>query len=351
MRFIHIGVGGFGTLWVKVLKANRNVEVVALVDVSETSLQEACNIGGYDPGICFHSLQEALKSVEADAVVSSTPPEFHKNDAITAMRAGMDVLSEKPMADTMDACMSILRAVLETGRAYAVSQNYRYSSAMWTLANVIRSGRLGAVGQVKIDFFKGVDFGGGFRHLMPYPVIVDMSIHHFDLIRFVTGLEALEVSGASWNPKWSNYKGDCSSTVLFEMNNGARVLYNASWCAKGDFCDWNANWQIECEKGTVTYQNGEIKIHWAPELYTVKETAVEPIIPLAPAGQDRILDDFISCVQEGTMPPTGVLDNINSIAMVFATVKAMGTGQKIRLLNEEITAILKDYPYPFTALP
>ena len=50
---------------------------------------------------------------------------------------------------------------------------------------------------------------------MPFPVIIDMSIHHFDLIRFVTGLEAVKVSGAAWNPPWSNYKGDCSTSVVF----------------------------------------------------------------------------------------------------------------------------------------
>jgi predicted dehydrogenase len=180
MRFIHVGVGGFGQCWVRALKDNKNAKVVGLVDVKDEALRKACEIGGYSKDLRFKSLEEALKNLKADAVVSSTP---HRHDVVTAMNAGLDVISEKPMADTMASCKAMARAAAETGRIYVVSQNYRYSPPMWTLANVMRSGKLGAIGQVKLDFFMGVDFGGGFRHEMPFPVIIDMSIHHFDLIR------------------------------------------------------------------------------------------------------------------------------------------------------------------------
>jgi predicted dehydrogenase len=341
MRFIHVGVGGFGQRWVQALKNNRAAKVVGLVDVNEKSLRQAREAGGYGKDLCFKSLEDALGKVEADAVVSSTPPAFHRHDVITAMKAGLDVISEKPMADSMAACKAMLKAAVKTGRTYVVSQNYRYSPAMWTLANVMRSGKLGAIGQVKIDFFMGFDFGGGFRHEMPFPLIIDMSIHHFDLIRFVTGLDAVKVSGAAWNPPWSNYKGDCSSTALFEMNNGARVIYNASWCAKGAFCDWNANWQIECEKGAVTYRNGEIHLYRVPELYKVEKTEVMPLAPPPLTAQDYILDEFIRCAQTRAQPRTVARDNIRSVGMVFATVRALETGRKVNVLDKETLALLK----------
>lgn len=340
MKFIHVGVGGFGNCWVRVLKENKDAEVVALVDVNDEALRKACEFGGYSKDICFKSLEDALKQVKADAVVSSTPPTFHKHDVVTAMKAGLDVISEKPMADTLASCKAMVKAAKETGRLYMVSQNYRYSPPMWTLANVVRSGELGAIGQVKLDFFMGVDFGGGFRHDMPFPVIIDMSIHHFDLIRFVTGLDAVKVSGSAWNPPWSNYKGDCSSTALFEMNNGARVLYNASWCAKGGFCDWNGNWQIECEKGTVTYRNGEIRVLHVPKLYKLEKTEILQHIPMPLTAQSYILDEFMQCVKGRKQPKTVAKDNIRSVAMVFAAVKAMQTGRKVDVLDKTATGLL-----------
>lgn len=342
MRFIHVGVGGFGQCWVRVLRDSKKANVVGLVDVEEAALRKTCEVGGYSKDLCFKSLQDALENVQADAVVSSTPPAVHEHDVITAMKAGLDVISEKPMADTMAACKAMLKAAAETGRTYVVSQNYRYSPPMWTLANVVRSGRLGAIGQAKLDFFMGVDFGGGFRHEMPFPVIVDMSIHHFDLIRFVTSLDAVKVSGAAWNPPWSNYKGDCSSTALFEMNNGARILYNASWCAKGGFCDWNANWQIECEKGTVTYRNGEIRVLHVPKLYKIVNTEILPHTSPRLTAQNYVLDEFIRCVKAGKQPRTAASDNIRSVSMVFAAVEAMETGRKVDVLDRETLALLKE---------
>jgi len=340
MKFIHVGVGGFGRNWVQVLKENSDAEVVGLVDIEEDTLKRACRTGGHTSDICFRSLEEALNNVQADAVVSSTPPAIHEHDVITAMKAGLDVISEKPMADTMASCNTMLKTAMETGRTYAVSQNYRYSSPMWTLADVVRSANLGAVGQVKLDFFSGTDFGGGFRHEMDFPVIIDMSIHHFDLIRSVTGLDALKVSGSAWNPPWSNYRGDCSSTVLFEMNNGARVLYNASWCAKGTFCDSNGNWQIECEKGTVTYRNGEIRVYHVPKLYKTVKTEILPHSEPPLKGQAYVLDEFIRCLKAGKQPQTSAQDNILSAAMVFGAVRAMETGQNIDVLDKNIRQLL-----------
>lgn len=340
MRFIHVGVGGFGENWVRILKGHPEVQVVALVDVREAALEKARTLGGYSKDICYPSLSEALKHVQADVVMSSTPPAYHQQDVVTAMQAGLDVISEKPMADSLAACKTMLETAIATGRTYVVSQNYRYSPAMWTLAQTVQSGQLGAIGQVKLDFYMGVDFGGGFRHEMPYPVIIDMSIHHFDLIRFVTGLDAVKVSGSAWNPPWSNYKGDCSSTALFEMNNGARVLYNASWCAKGGFSDWNANWQIECEKGTVTYQNGEIRVLHVPQLYKLERTEILQHLPLKLTAQNYVLDEFITCKKAGTQPRTQVRDNIRSVAMVFAAVQAMETGHKVEVLDAATRKLL-----------
>lgn len=341
MRFIHIGVGGFGGVWCKVLKECKAAKVVALVDVNAAALETACAAGGYPRAICFPTLEEALAQVKADALVCSTPPQFHHHDVVTALKAGLHVISEKPMSDSFLSCKDMLKTALATRRTYVVSQNYRYAPGMWTLAQVVRSGRLGAIGQVKLDFYMGVDFGGGFRHAMEYPLIIDMSIHHFDLIRFVTGLDAVTVRGAAWNPPWSNYKGDCSSTALFTMNNDARVLYNASWCAKGQFNDWNGNWQIECEKGTVTYQQGEIKVHEAPTLYRVRKVRTVTHRHPPHGGQHFVLNDFIHSLQTGKRPQTDVADNIRSVGMVFATVHTMKTGENAPILDREVERLLR----------
>lgn len=339
MRVIHVGVGGFGRVWVNLLHHTEWVDVVALVDVNKDALKAACDVGGYSADICFSTLEDALAAVKADVLVCSTPPRFHRHDVTTALAAGLHVISEKPMADSLEGCLAMVRAAIRHDRIYCVSQQYRYSAAMDTLAQTIKTTDLGPVGQVRMDFYKGVDFGGGFRHEMPYPLIIDMSIHHVDLFRYLTGLDAVDVTAHSWNPPWSNYKGDCSSTALFTMSNGARLVYNGSWCAKGDYCDWNGNWLIECQKGAVTYSKGEIAVNHAPTLYKITESIPVPLRDPALQGQAHVLTDFRDAIAAGRRPKTDCRDNIKSVAMIFAVVEAMKSGKSVPILTDEILAL------------
>jgi predicted dehydrogenase len=223
VRFIQVGVGGFGGSWCNTLAKERRAKVVAMVDVSEEALRVQCAKHGYDESICYSSLETALKSVEADALVCVTPPAMHREHVVAGLRAGLNVISEKPMAESMTDCKAMLREARKTGQTYAVSQNYRYSRDTYTMAQMIQKGVIGEIGQVKIDFYKGIQCGG-FRAEMDFPLLVDMSIHHFDLIRYLTGQNPVSVKGEAWNPSWSHFAGDASSSILFEMSNGARVV-------------------------------------------------------------------------------------------------------------------------------
>jgi len=127
---------------VRALKDNKNAKVVGLVDVKDEALRKACEIGGYSKDLRFKSLEEALKNLKADAVVSSTP---HRHDVVTAMNAGLDVISEKPMADTMASCKAMARAAAETGRIYVVSQNYRYSPPITIIPTIGRKARISMI--------------------------------------------------------------------------------------------------------------------------------------------------------------------------------------------------------------
>ncbi len=329
MRFIQTGVGGFGKGWATRLSENPDVEIVGLVDLSDKALEAARDITGCDEAFCFHSLDEALSEIEADALVCVTPPEFHAECVIKAMKAGLDVITEKPMADTMENGLSMLRASKETGRTCVVSQNYRYQLHTWTMAELVRQGRIGSVGQAKLDFYLGNDFGGGFRHEMDYPLLIDMSIHHFDLIRFITGLNPVSVRGEAWNPRWSNYRGDASCSVVFEMEEGVRVLYNGSWCAKGQYSSWAGNWLVEGDKGSLQYRDDTITVRDIPELYKGSDPQTIPPKALQKDSQDFVLNDFIESIRNHTRPKTDVADNIYSIAMVFAAVEAVQTGKRV----------------------
>lgn len=331
MRCVLIGVGGFGNVWVNTLKGNAGVPVVALVDRDPAALTKAAAALGVPKDACFSDLEPALARGQADALICVTPPTLHRSHVVAGLSAGLHVLSEKPMAESREDCAAMLLAARTSGRIYAVSQNYRYGAGMATLRAALQSGLIGKVGQVRVEFYKGHDFKGGFRHEMDFPVLVDMSIHHFDLLRYLTERNALSVTASAWNPPWSNYRGDAACAVLFEMEGGVRAVYNASWCSQGAFSDWNGNWLIEGSRGSLSYENGVIRHYEVEPHYSVRRERTLPLIQPERTPQMRILDDFVAAVASGGQPETTCFDNIHSVNMVFGAVEAARSNRRISL--------------------
>jgi predicted dehydrogenase len=344
VKVIHVGVGGYGRRWSKALEATAGVEVVALVDTDDRALLEARKSHSYSAEICHTTLDEALARVEADVLICVSPPRYHLEHVSGAVSAGLDALCEKPMATDLDDCVAMLKAARGSGRTVAISQQYRYRPEIQALAGLVRRGAIGEIGQVKLDFYKGWYFEeSDFRRTMPYPILVDMAIHHFDLLRFISGLEAVSVRGESWNPAWSENQGDTSTMLAFMMNNGARFVYSASWCAQGDFSGWNGDWLIEGDKGSILYRNGEIVLNHAAGRYKVERSETVTPRPMSLQEQEFVLAHFIDSRRKGTRPQTDVADNLRSIAMVFAAVEAVQTGQRALVLEPELETLLAAY--------
>ena len=111
-----------------------------------------------------------------------------------------------------------------SGRVNTYAQNQRYTPVAQTIKRALESGTLGRVASVSIEFSRGPHFGG-FREEMAYPLILDMSVHHFDLMRFFLGSDAVSVFARSWNPPSSWLRGDASGKVSLKLAGGVVASY------------------------------------------------------------------------------------------------------------------------------
>ncbi|UCC52323.1 MAG: Gfo/Idh/MocA family oxidoreductase [Anaerolineaceae bacterium] len=307
------------------------------MDLDEEVLDEAAMVADMTADHCFRELSDALEAFTADALICITPPAFHCQHATQAMVAGLDVVCEKPLATSLDDALAVARKSHETGQLVAVSQNYRYRPLTWTLQRLVQQGQIGELGQVSLDFYKGWPFNyDDFRRTMPQPLLVDMAIHHFDLLRFITGLEAVSVSGESWNPPWSKNSGDTSVAVTFTLENGARFVYTASWCAQGDFSDWNGNWLLEGQTGSLHYRQGALTLNHCLDRYQVADSQKVRLQGPPLSEQAYVLADLMAARREDRQPRTSVFDNLRSLAMVMAAIEAVKTGQIVAVSNNEI---------------
>lgn len=329
MNVIQVGIGGMGNAWLRAVQASPDVAYAGFVEVNEVVAAEQVAKYGLDGSKVFASLDEALGSVQADGVINVTPPQFHRQVSLVAMDAGVPVLSEKPLADTLAAAQDIVDASNRTGVLHMVTQNYRYHAPTQTLYQTLQKGEFGAIGAVKVDFFKGPHFGG-FREEMPYPLIIDMSIHHFDLMRFFLGRDPVSIYGRSWNPPWSWFQGDASALVSLEFGGGESgesvvVSYNASWCSQGLATPWNANWRFECAEGVIALVDDQV-ITQRPDGEVVHVPTVQP----QRLAQEYLLHEFYEAVMLGKPAVTTCQDNIKSLGIVFDVIQSFASGSVVQ---------------------
>ncbi len=321
LRLVQVGAGAMGRAWLRTITESPDVELVALVDLNASAATQAAVDHGISGIVITDSLEDAIRRTAPEAVVDVTVPVAHSEVNITAMRAGLPVLCEKPIAPTVADARQQARVARETGRLLMTSQSRRYYRALARFREQIRA--LGPVGAVSTRFFKAPHFGG-FREEMRHVLLVDMAIHAFDAVRYLTGRDPVAVVCRESNPPWSWFAHGANAVAVFEFADGSTYTYDGSWCAPGDETSWNGDWFVSGEHGTARWDGARDPVLTGPPE------------PAHVAGSEReeiagALEDFVDAVRTGRTPDTEVHANIVSLAMVEAAVLSAEEGRRVLL--------------------
>jgi predicted dehydrogenase len=216
-----------------------------------------------------------------------------------------------------------------------VSQNYRFHSWVRTLRYLVESREFGRADNLLVHFAKAPRFEGSFRLEMDHPLVRDMSIHHFDLMRAVTGQEPISVYAETWRPKWSWFRDDPCAVTIFQFTGNLKAVYHGSWVARGRETTWNGHWTVECAEGVLELVDNQVHIR-APEL-PHHDTTVE-LHRMPCESLEFSLLEFQKAIAEGRPPESNGRDNLNSLAMVFATTRSAALGEPVRIEDIRGTA-------------
>lgn len=335
LRLIQIGVGGFGWYWLGTALKAKGYEVVALVDTNRDALKRGQEASGLPDDHLFASLNDALKAVEADVLLNVTPAAFHRKTTEQALRAGLHVLVEKPMAETLSDGRAMVRAAGKAGRLLMVTQQYRYQPEPRAIRAAIESERIGELDHILIEFQMPVQVQG-WRKQMEHPFLIDMSIHHFDLIRYLVGANAEQVYALAWNPKVSSARSAMNAMVVFQMENGVKVNYAGGWAVPGRTTRWNGAWVFTGSRGSMVWDENGIAVcrHDLPAgRFASALPEAKPLKPKAMslAGSDYNLKLLAQCIANGETPETSGRDNLGTLAMVFSAVRSAETGKPVKI--------------------
>jgi predicted dehydrogenase len=328
-----------GARWATALSASplrARVELVALVDADESVAQAVRQSNNLADAFVGSDLTAVLSQVPADIVFDVAVPDARKDLVLTAFRAGCDVLTEKPMAASMNDAREILEASRRFGRLHAVTQNRRFKESIRRIRRFLSSGAIGDVSAMHCDFFVGAHFGG-FRDVMEHVLLLDMAIHTFDAARFMSGKNARAVYCQETNPKGSWYAHGAAANAIFELEDGVTFTYRGSWAAEGANTSWEASWRIIGSAGTLLW-DGESAI--TASVVDGDTGFFRPLKPVdIPAWTDATvtnehistIEDFLNALDGGTTPESVGTDNIKSLAMVFGAIESAQQRQRVHI--------------------
>ncbi|GLV53645.1 oxidoreductase [Dictyobacter sp. S3.2.2.5] len=334
LRIILVGLGNCGRHWVRSIYPKQNeAQLVAYVDAIPESLQRARQEFGLAEELCFTALEEALEQVDCDAVQIASTLETHIPLALTALRAGKHVLLEKPLAPTLEEAREAIAEAEKQGRLLMVNQNYRYSAAVYQVRELIQSQYFGPVGTVTVDFRRYANSAprGSNRHYTIWqPLLIDMSIHHFDLMRFILGQEPQAISCQTWNPPYSNFDEPPAGSAVIQFAGGAVVCYRGSWVSTAPQTTWSGDWRVECLEGVISWHT---RGDGLPDEVIIQPRNKQPL----PLKIDELdyedwggsLQTFVQAVQNGTDPDCAAHHNIHTLALTLAAVEAATSGQPV----------------------
>jgi len=302
------------------------VELAAVVD------SEARRYVETTPG--YRVLEEALARVDCDAVLVASPPGTHHVVAKAALQAGKHVLCEKPLATTLQDAFDLVETADTAERILMVSQNYRYNAPFRAVQRLVMEGELGELASIRIScrrdtrtLFAPDDF----RYSMRHPYVLDMSIHHFDLIRAATGRDVRGVYARSWRVPDSEFVHDPAVAALLDLEGGVPVLYEGDWATFGPETSWNGEWEILGEAGRIIWSGseedrgtGEVVLErWGEEARLIEQRDLEYV------EREATLQALRAAIEGGETPETVAADNVRSLAAMLGCVRSIESGEPV----------------------
>lgn len=255
-----VGFGGMGNWHRELIETIEGLEVAGIYDISETRVKYAKEEGI----MTYESLDALLNDKDTDLVLVSTPNDLHKPIAIKAMKAGKNVICEKPVTLSSKDLQEMIDVSKETGKLLTVHQNRRWDEDFLTIKKIYEEGLLGEVYRIESRVHGSRGIPGDWRQLKEHGggMVLDWGVHLLDQILIMTGDVKLKSVYAT-QTHVTNQMVDDGFTAGLRFENGLEVLVEVGtsnfinlprWYMLGIngtaiIEDWNLNGQIVSAAG------------------------------------------------------------------------------------------------------
>ncbi len=346
---------------------NHNAELVAACDLWSLRREQARDkirkATGQDPQL-FRNTEELYESRSVDAVIIATPDFSHALLCAEAVRAGMDVYVEKPLANTIEDAREVRQAVLDSGAVVQVGTQSRSSARFINAAKFVQSGGMGKINGVEMSWHvnqpqrwrrpkevamlneSDTDWTRyqlnrpkapfdprqylEFRLFWPYSsgLPCQWMSHQIDTVAMVTGdpyPSSCVASGGIY--QWHDgRKNPDTFAAIFEFPSGFQVRFSArqtnGYPREGVELFYSNQGTLDIYAGKVI-PDGGISQKDGGTGPLVKEQAIET------ADSQQHMENWLKCVRDRTRPNADIEAGYGHSVAVSMAIKALHTGRKI----------------------
>ncbi len=332
MKVGIIGAGRIGKVHLEsISRYVKGAEVAAMADPF-MSKDTAEYIKSFGVGKITKDYREILADKEIQAVLICSSTDTHAPISIEAIEAGKHVFCEKPVDHDVDNILKVKSALEGKNLKYQVGFNRRFDHNFSAVRRAVKEGKIGALNVLKICSrdpaappVNYIKVSGG--------IFLDMTIHDFDMVRFLSGeeVESVYAMGGVMVDEEIGKAGDIDTAVIvMRLKSGAlAVIDNCRRAAYG----YDQRAEAFGELGQIAVGNDTSStavlsdkdgVTSEKPLYFFLERYMQAYV--------REISEFIDCVQNDKPVPVGIEDGLQAVKIGIAAKKALKEGREIRLI-------------------
>ena len=317
-----IGVGKIGRKHARILAEVPDVTLGPLVDVDADRAEAVASELGTRTG----SLEDALRT--ADCLFVCTPAGGHAPIALRSIENGLHTFVEKPLANSRSKADQLAAAAAESGGVHAVGHVLRFDPRYQAVRTRVSEAELGDV--VAITKRRLVKRARLRRTSDDSSVPLQLGVHDFDLVEWLTGLQIRSITARAAGGALSGegYDVDEAVSLVAGLEGGATATLTLGFCLPEGHPDSLVSTVLVCTDGTATIDGGSgATYHWDTDGGTSPDTHLWPEVAGKPAGalatQDR---EFISAVRDGGPPPVSLEAGRRAVQLATVAEDAIENG-------------------------
>lgn len=342
IRLLCIGLGGMGHHdWNAALGTGRFTPVGGF-DIDEKARAVFAEKTGAPT---FTDISEALTAVEADAALIATPDKFHAPYTHHALDAGFDVICEKPMAETLRDAYLMHFASIDRDRMLMVHQQLRWYPMHHHARRLIDEGAIGDVRRVDFDMavFSDVCLRG-YRSQLPHLILQDLAIHHFDLIRYLSGQECESLYLRDWPSVEAglSISAPTDACAILNMTGPVTACYTSGIRRLMDHVGYACAARISGSEGELSLRDDQIALQTRAAHAAGEEPQI--ITPEPPAV--GTWESFARAIETREPTLTGSGNNLKSLEILFAAIQSAETGEVVSIDSLRKSPDIADFPNP-----